>query len=73
MNAACTWDVDRRAGRWVLVRDGMEPRDVCPGTQPWGVAVDAALEFMDFVRTGHGPFSCADDLMVFCVSRARRA
>ena len=73
-NLSCGWDVLPRAGSWWLVRPGVDDREVCHGGLPWAVAVDAALEFMDMVRTGWSSrFDTAEALMEFCVGRARRA
>lgn len=48
--------------------------DICLGTVPWEVAVDAALEFLDRLRTGAIPKSVDDpnELMSMCFRNARR-
>lgn len=48
--------------------------DICLGTVPWEVAVDAGLEFLDRLRTGAIPKAVDDpnELMSMCFRNARR-
>lgn len=78
-----TWDVlldpqtAKSAAMWYLrftVHGVTRYIDICIESVPWEVAVDAALEFLDRLRTGAIPKAVEDpnELMSMCFRNARR-
>lgn len=69
MTATSTaWDVTVVGEQWVLDLD-IERYPIGPADMPWGIAVDAACEFMDRIETTR---LSAAELMGVCVRNAWR-
>lgn len=68
MNAVCQWDVLVVGEQWVLDFDACR-QPIGPADMPWGIAVDAACEFLDRMDTSH---LSASELMAVCVKNAWR-
>lgn len=70
----CGWDVRNNGGEWVLERESQPTMCICPGDWPQGLAIDAAMEYMDRCREENVPRWCVspEDLMRFCAGEARK-
>lgn len=68
MMTASVWDVLVAGEQWVLDFDACR-QPIGPADMPWGIAVDAACEFLDRIDSSRLP---AAELMALCVKNAWR-